>query len=360
MHRTDDETFRREIGSYLDVGRLPAISLRPPRSCPTSIASSSSGTTTSLYLHPKTNKLHFIPWDLDRAFANFDIVRVPPAQQVDLSLTRPYLGTHRLTDRLLRPRRRWPRQYQKLLKDLAATAFDRERLLKRVAAVEEAVKEPLGRTPRWRPRGRTGWAGSDHPAARRAPAPQRVRREADRVGRGAGGRYVEGVRPHRASRRPPPRTGSRRSPSELPVRRAQSSPRDRRGRSACRLGLGLERIYVPTRRGAEHPPVLAAELGRALVPDPERRLAGVESLRRASAAGPPGAAAASGTGAGSGAVTLLKWRWNADGLIPTCSRAPRPGAARRSGPAASGWPARSAGPVPRPRRSAGASPPAGR
>ena len=32
-----------------------------------------------------------------------------------------------------------------------------------------------------------------------------------------------------------------------------------------RLGFGLERGYVPARRGAEQAPVLAAKLGRALL-----------------------------------------------------------------------------------------------
>src|SRR4051812_30943459 len=45
-------------------------------------------------------------------------------------------------------------------------------------------------------------------------------------------------------------------------------------------GLTLERGQMATRRRAEHPPVFPAELGRALVPDPERRLASVEPFPR--------------------------------------------------------------------------------
>ena len=30
-----------------------------------------------LYLHPDTNKFHFIPWDLDWSFANFGIFGSP-------------------------------------------------------------------------------------------------------------------------------------------------------------------------------------------------------------------------------------------------------------------------------------------
>lgn len=142
VHKADDETFRKEIGSYLDVdGYLRYLAATAFLSNVDSFFV--LGHNYDLYLHPKTNKLHFIPWDLDRAFANFNIMG-SAAQQMDLSLTHPYPGTHRLTDRLLAAPE-IAAQYQKLLKDLAGTAFDKERLLKRVAAVEEAVKEPLTR-----------------------------------------------------------------------------------------------------------------------------------------------------------------------------------------------------------------------
>ena len=70
VHKADDATFRKEIGSYLDIDSylrfLAATAF---------VANSDSffvlGHNYYLYLHPKTNKLHFIPWDLDRAFANF-------------------------------------------------------------------------------------------------------------------------------------------------------------------------------------------------------------------------------------------------------------------------------------------------
>src|SRR5205823_8472716 len=44
------------------------------------------------------------------------------------------------------------------------------------------------------------------------------------------------------------------------------------------LGFGPERGHALARRGAERPPVLTAELGRALVADAERGLGGVEPL----------------------------------------------------------------------------------
>ncbi len=139
VHKADDATFNKQIESYLDIDNylrfLAATAF---------LANTDSffdlGHNYYLYLHPTTNKLHLIPWDLDRAFANFGNA----TRNMDLSLTHPYGGTHRLTERLLAVPEVAAR-YQKFLKDFAGTAFDKERLLKRVAAVEEAAKEPLAR-----------------------------------------------------------------------------------------------------------------------------------------------------------------------------------------------------------------------
>ena len=139
VHKADDATFRKEIGSFLDVDNyLRFLAM-------TALISNTDsffglGHNYYLYLNPKTNKLHFVPWDLDRAFANFGNAN----QNMDLSLTHPYGGTHRLTERLLASPE-VATQYQKLLKDLAGTAFAKERLLKQLTAAEAAVKEPLER-----------------------------------------------------------------------------------------------------------------------------------------------------------------------------------------------------------------------
>ena len=139
VDRGDDATFRKEIGAYLDVdGYLRFLATTA------FIANTDSlftiGHNYFMYLHPRTNKIHFVPWDLDRAFANFGNAD----QNMDLSLTHPYGGTHRLTERLLA----MPgvgAEYQKLLKSLAAGPFAKARFLKELAALEKAAKEPRER-----------------------------------------------------------------------------------------------------------------------------------------------------------------------------------------------------------------------
>ncbi|WP_238602494.1 CotH kinase family protein [Fimbriiglobus ruber] len=141
VQKGDDATFQKEIGSHLDVDNylrfLAATAF---------VANGDNfffGHNYYLYLNPKTNKLHLIPWDLDRAFANFPILG-SNSQQMNLSLTHPYSGTHRLTDRLLAISEVSER-YQKLLKELSGTAFSRERLFEQLSGAEAAVKEPLER-----------------------------------------------------------------------------------------------------------------------------------------------------------------------------------------------------------------------
>jgi spore coat protein H len=145
VHKADDATFAREIESYVDIDQylrfLAATSF---------VVNTDSffalGHNYCAYLHPKTNRIHFIPWDLDRAFSNFPIFG-SNRQQMNLSLTQPYPGKHRLTDRLLALPGVKERS-ERLWRTLAATAFDKARLLERLAALETAVKDLRDRDAR--------------------------------------------------------------------------------------------------------------------------------------------------------------------------------------------------------------------
>jgi spore coat protein H len=138
IHDAEDDEFEQEIRGFLDVDaylRFLAVTAY--------LANSDSffvlGHNYNLYLHPTTQQFHFIPWDLDRAFANFFILG-SYEQQMDLSMTHPYPGTHRLTERLLAIEDVQDR-YQVILRELAAECFAPEPLLAEVAALEEATRE---------------------------------------------------------------------------------------------------------------------------------------------------------------------------------------------------------------------------
>jgi hypothetical protein len=142
VHKADDAQFCQEIASYLDIDAylrfLAATAF---------VANTDSffglGHNYYIYLHPKTNQLHFLPWDLDRAFANFPIFG-SNTQQMNMSFVHPYAGKHRLTDRVMA----MPgvkEKYQELLKKLAAKAFDKQRLLAQAEAADKVVRPILTR-----------------------------------------------------------------------------------------------------------------------------------------------------------------------------------------------------------------------
>jgi spore coat protein CotH len=138
VNQGSDGQFAREIGNYLDVDAF--LKFLAANSLVSNLDSFfTNGHNYYLYLHPETKKFHFIPWDTDLSMGNFAFFGTPE-QQMDLSLTKPYVQ-NRLADRLM-AMKDVSAKYQAVAKELAATAFARDRLLKQVEAVE-AVTRPL-------------------------------------------------------------------------------------------------------------------------------------------------------------------------------------------------------------------------
>ena len=81
---------------------------------------------------------------------------------MDLSFTHPYGGTHRLTERLLATPEIGA-AYQKLLKELAAGPFAKDRFLKELAAYEKVAREPRERDTRAAADRKEGGAGFGPP-----------------------------------------------------------------------------------------------------------------------------------------------------------------------------------------------------
>jgi spore coat protein CotH len=137
-----DERFEREIDSYLDVDEflrfLAATALLVNLDSPLAMPQN-----FYVYLDPKTNRFLFLPWDLDLSLAAWPMGG-PPEQQMDLSLAHPHVGEHKLIDRLLAlPAIK--ERYQTILKDLAASAFSKERLLAEIETIETTTNEALAK-----------------------------------------------------------------------------------------------------------------------------------------------------------------------------------------------------------------------
>ena len=153
VQRGDDETFRKEIASYLDIDKFLRF-----MAVQAMIANADGFFTLaynySLFLDPKTNQFVFIPGDQELSFANFAMMGSPD-QLMDMSLARPYNGENRLADRLLAIKE-FRESQQKILKELSTTVFRKDRLLADAAAIEGATKvilekEVAARTERAEP-----------------------------------------------------------------------------------------------------------------------------------------------------------------------------------------------------------------
>jgi hypothetical protein len=84
-----------------------------------------------------------LPWDKDLAFGGFFLFGQPD-QQADLSITHPYPGQHKLTDRLLAIPEVGDK-YRKLVRELTATVFTKEKIAARLSELETATKEARDR-----------------------------------------------------------------------------------------------------------------------------------------------------------------------------------------------------------------------
>ncbi len=140
VNQAKDDEFKKQIDSYLDVDEF--LRFLAANALTANLESSFAlGHNYHLYLHPKTNKFVFLPGDLEFALANFLLMGTAD-QLMDLSLTHPYPGQNKLVERLLAIKE-VSAKYQQLLKELSKKAFTKDQLLKDVAAIEKATKEPL-------------------------------------------------------------------------------------------------------------------------------------------------------------------------------------------------------------------------
>lgn len=137
VNQTTDTEFKKRIGEFIDLDAF--LRFMAANALTTNLESFLAlGHNYTLYLDPKTNKFHFIPGDLEFSLANFLLMGTPD-QLMNLSLRKPYPGENKLPDRLLAIKDVSDR-YQALLKDLAASAFTKDRLLKEAEAIDKATK----------------------------------------------------------------------------------------------------------------------------------------------------------------------------------------------------------------------------
>jgi spore coat protein H len=140
VSKSDDDTFRKEIGTYLDIDnflRFVAVNTLLPNTD----SFLTTGHNFYMYLHPKTNKLHFMPWDLDISFAGFPMMG-SVKEQTNMNLLKPASGKLKLVDRLL-AMPEVDQRYRKIVQEIAANAFTKEKLLAEIDAMEKVTSPHL-------------------------------------------------------------------------------------------------------------------------------------------------------------------------------------------------------------------------
>ena len=138
----DEATFKAKIADYLDVDGF--LRYAAANSLLVNLDSFFGlGHNYFLYLHPKTNRFHFIPWDMDLAFGGFGF---GGADQTDWSIAKPYTGNNKLTERVLAIGT-YKDAYRSHLKGLTEKAFNAKIMGEKIEKLELIVKDAIAKEP---------------------------------------------------------------------------------------------------------------------------------------------------------------------------------------------------------------------
>ncbi len=140
VSKSDDVEFAARLADFLDLdpfGRFMAVTVY------LSSMDSLLGTAQNyyLYLHPKTRKFQFVPWDHDLSFGHFPM---QGGQLENLSIHRPWQSENRFLERVFKVEA-FKRLYLAKLDEFSKTIFQPERFHQQVdeiaAAIRPAVRE---------------------------------------------------------------------------------------------------------------------------------------------------------------------------------------------------------------------------
>ncbi len=136
----DDADFARRVSEFIDVdefSRFMAVTVW----LSTLDSILTLGQNYVVYLHPKTDKFQFVPWDLDHSFGNFGM-QGGQEEREQLSIRKPWSGENRFFERLMGV----PAvkdAYLARLKEFQGTIFQPERLAKQVDEVAKVIRDAV-------------------------------------------------------------------------------------------------------------------------------------------------------------------------------------------------------------------------
>ena len=129
VNKGSDEDFAEEFDNYVDAEQfLRFLAVNVLLSNLDSFLGGSQN--YYIYLEPKSNQFHFLPWDLDISFGAQDMGGTPQSRR-NLSIEHPQTGEHALIERVLKiPRHR--RRYRELLGEYLGTVSARDKMLSQI------------------------------------------------------------------------------------------------------------------------------------------------------------------------------------------------------------------------------------
>ncbi len=138
-HASDQE-FAQRLGEFLDLERF-ARYLAGEVLLSNYDGFLTDGQNFYLYLDPDSNKLGFIPWDLDLSWGGFFLIGTA-TQRERASIWHPWVGQHRFLERVLAVEE-FRQFYRVQLEDLFARLFVPSRLSERIDAVAQFIRSPI-------------------------------------------------------------------------------------------------------------------------------------------------------------------------------------------------------------------------
>ncbi len=140
LNQANDAEFAAQIGSFMDVE--PYLRFLAVQAALANLDSPLlTGHNLYLYLNPATDKLFWIPWDLNEAFGGF-LGGGTAADMVDLSIHRPFPRGNRLPERVLALAGA-TQTYDWILRGLLATNLTAQRLGEEMEAVATVIREAV-------------------------------------------------------------------------------------------------------------------------------------------------------------------------------------------------------------------------
>jgi hypothetical protein len=144
IEQADDATFNRTIGEFLDIDaflRFAAVN---------SVISNfdgffAGGHNFYLYLNPKDDHFHFMPWDLDVTFGGHPFIA---GDQSDWCIAQPYLGRNRLAERVLAVKAN-DDLFRKHLRTLIDGPFSVKEMKASIDAMEKAIAAAVAKEPKF-------------------------------------------------------------------------------------------------------------------------------------------------------------------------------------------------------------------